>query len=95
MTDGPPSDIFLPTILTPNFDGANDELIFSDQDGWDIWGGELTVFDRWGQIVFESSDYTEPWWSGTRDGSQLPAGVYYYIFRLEGEEYRESLTILR
>jgi gliding motility-associated-like protein len=39
---------------------------------------KVQVFNRYGQIVFESKGYTVPW-DGTKKGQPLPFGTYYYI----------------
>lgn len=67
---------FIATALTPNGDGANDT--------WTIGGLEffpqstVQVFNRWGQLLFESTGYNTPW-DGTYNGSALPVADYYFI----------------
>ncbi|OQX81103.1 MAG: hypothetical protein B6D61_01125 [Bacteroidetes bacterium 4484_249] len=54
----------------------------------------LKVFNRWGQVVFETDNYQNDW-----DGSRLRDGIYYYILICEGETdsptYKGSVMILR
>ena len=64
--------------FTPNGDGYNDT--------WDIGGinyypsARVTVYDRWGQKVFNVTGYTEEKkWDGTNRGLKLPASTYYYV----------------
>lgn len=70
----------IPNAFTPNGDGIN--------DFWDIKGMQnypqalVQIFNRYGQKVFESRGYSQPF-DGKMAGSQLPAGVYYYIINLE------------
>ena len=88
------SDITIPNAFTPNNDGINDY--------WDIKGTEnypnvlVQVFNRYGQKVFESKGYSTPF-DGRLNGSNLPAGVYYYILNLNSNcnLLSGSLTILR
>ena len=40
---------------------------------------DLTVFNRWGRIVYQSSDYQNDW-----DGGGLADGTYYYVLRCKG-----------
>ncbi|NQX91143.1 MAG: gliding motility-associated C-terminal domain-containing protein, partial [Flavobacteriales bacterium] len=67
---------FIATALTPNSDGTNDT--------WTIGGLEffpqstVQVFNRWGQLLFESQGYETPW-DGTFNGRELPTADYYYI----------------
>lgn len=53
---------------------------------------ELTIFNRWGRIVYESADYNNDW-----DGGKLPDGTYFYVLECVGEydnhRYQGSVTI--
>ncbi len=53
---------------------------------------QLTVFNRWGRIVYKSSDYQNDW-----DGGKLPDGTYFYVLECVGEQenhrYQGSVTI--
>lgn len=63
-------------ILTPDNDGFNDV--------WVVWNinafpeNEVKIYDTSGRIVFSQKAYNNTW-DGRSNGSQLPAGVYYYI----------------
>jgi len=54
----------------------------------------LKVFNRWGQVVFETDNYQNDW-----DGSGIRDGIYYYILICVGETdsptYKGSVMILR
>lgn len=81
VTVGPPLIIY--DGITPNNDGINDT--------WTILGIErfeanvITIFDRWGQQVFRSTGYPQPW-DGTNRGNPLPMGAYYYVIELNSFE---------
>ncbi len=62
--------IVIPNVITPNNDGKNDR--FSIQGGLDGMG--LQILNRWGKVVYQSSDYRNDW-----DAAELSAGVYYYV----------------
>jgi len=80
-------------ILTPNGDGKNDTWIIKDPV--DIVGCTVSVYNRWGQQVYETIDYNNTW-DGTSNGAQLPDGAYYYIITCDGEiTYKGDLSILR
>ncbi|MBK8443227.1 MAG: gliding motility-associated C-terminal domain-containing protein [Sphingobacteriales bacterium] len=67
-------DIFVPNAFTPNGDNLNDELqVF----GSNIADMHLQIFDRWGQLVFESKN-TDAVWDGTYRGKPLNAAVFTY-----------------
>ena len=46
---------------------------------------KLMVFDRWGQSVFKSVGYEQPW-DGNYKGKYLPTGAYYYVIELNSLE---------
>lgn len=68
----------LPNIFTPNGDHVNDRFVPFPYRG--VRSIELTVFNRWGLVVFETLD-PDIRWSGTfKDTNEtLPDGVYYYV----------------
>ncbi len=83
--------------ITPNGDGINDR--------WITWKGSciayasVTVFNRYGTILFQSAHYQNDW-EGTYKGTPLPDGTYYTVttYRLNNEQTiikRKDLTILR
>jgi len=49
----------------------------------------MQIFNRYGQLVFESKGYTKPW-DGTMNGKQLPFGTYYYV--IEPGNGRQPVT---
>lgn len=82
--------VFIPNVFTPNSDGVNDtwEIKLIDQ----FPKAEITVFDRWGQIVFKTIGYpTSARWDGTFNGKQLPASTYYYTVSLSIDSEAERI----
>ena len=78
--DGFDGCIEIPSAFTPNSDGIHDE--------WTIYGlfnfpdVKVNVFNRWGQLVFNSTGYDIPW-DGKYNGVDLPTSTYYYILEIE------------
>ena len=62
---------------------AND----GDNDEWNIQGlsqfegAVIEVFDRWGQLVYRSVSYPNPW-NGNFRGRPAPEGTYFYVIHL-------------
>ena len=80
----------IPNVITPNGDGWNQAFDFPglDNSKWDI-----SIVNRWGRMVYEETDYT-----GTWDGGDLPAGIYYYVLRnvlCDGLNYRGYVMVAR
>lgn len=63
-------------ILTPNGDGKNDYLDFSIYNLKEL---SFTVFNRWGNKVFYSTDVNLKWNGKTNSGTPLSDGTYFYI----------------
>lgn len=83
-------------MITPNGDGNNDTWQIENLSLIDNY--EVIVFNRAGQVVFRTTNYTTPW-DGTRQGAPLPQGVYYYNLVLEYQGVKEKksgfITLLR
>ncbi len=78
MVDVPEfSELFIPNAFSPNDDSNNDTYFIS---GSCIDEMDLTIFNRWGEKVFETSDQTQSW-DGAFKGEKQNAGVYMYSFK--------------
>ena len=65
----------IPNIITPNGDGQNDTF----QPEWTLgYRRQLTVFNRWGAQVFETTD-ARGGWNAKLNGDTVADGVYNYI----------------
>jgi gliding motility-associated-like protein len=65
-----------PNVFTPNFDGTND--LFEIQDLPE--NTELIILNRWGNVVFSTSNYQNNWDGKNTLGNELVDGVYTYKF---------------
>ena len=70
------ADIFVPSAFTPNGDGHNDVLRAIPVSIRSF--KYLTVFNRWGQQVFTTTNVGVGW-DGSFNGMQAPAGAYVWI----------------
>ena len=78
-------------LFTPNGDGKNDVLKFNSLDLFK--SNKITVFNRWGVIVYQKSGYQNDW-GGTYDGSLLPAGIYFYVLEVDDAVLKNALTLI-
>jgi gliding motility-associated-like protein len=101
------SRIFIPNAFTPgNEDSLNDEWKVSALAIYNLIGQPLhnfkaRIYDRWGQLVFETDDVNKGW-DGTRksDGQLCPVDVYLYMIDAEGIDGRSihlkgNVTLIR
>ena len=66
--------IFVPNAFTPNGDGLNDEVLVRGQH---IREMEFSIYNRWGELVFESSNQSNGW-DGYHNGTLANPAVYVY-----------------
>jgi len=66
--------LYLPNAFTPNNDKLNDTYLPVTEGISDY---QFQIFNRWGEIIFESEDRTQGW-DGTYKGKQVKSGVYVY-----------------
>lgn len=81
----------IPGALSPNSDNNNDT--------WEITGLQnypnaiISVFDRWGQKIYEGTSTSAPW-EGKYKEKELPTADYYYIIELgNGDNYNGVVTL--
>ncbi len=84
----------LPNTFTPNGDGQND--LFTPFPYCFITSVKFKAFNRWGQVVFETSDPAINWDGNNLAGQALASGTYYYtcaVFenRFSNEEQSSQL----
>ncbi|MBK8343955.1 MAG: gliding motility-associated C-terminal domain-containing protein [Bacteroidetes bacterium] len=92
------TDIVIPDVITPNGDGINDLLIITCIENYP--DNELTVYSRWGEIVYHAIGYSNNWDGyAEKNKSPLPNGTYVFILKakMNGEEKQltGNLTITR
>lgn len=68
--------ISFPNAFTPNGDGLNDEFK-PVTNSTDIEHFSLSIYNRWGALVYQTSDITQGW-NGTYKGELCQAGAYVY-----------------
>lgn len=88
--------IFLPNIFSPNGDGSNDVFLVRGQGIRSVY---LKVYDRWGELVFETRDIALGW-DGTYRGQDMETATYIYVVEAvfdNGEEYKDkgNITLVR
>jgi gliding motility-associated-like protein len=91
---------FLPNAFTPNYDGKNEVYKPGGlSSGMKFY--RLTIWSRWGDLIFETND-PEDGWNGQRNnnGQEMPVGVYlchleYHDARNRVHEIKEFVTLIR
>ena len=89
-------DVFFPSAFSPNGDGNND--IYRAL-GSGVKQFRLAVYNRWGEKVFESNNFSDGW-DGYYKGVQQPMEVYVYTATVtflnnKTRDYKGSITLIR
>ncbi|MEA3448512.1 MAG: gliding motility-associated C-terminal domain-containing protein [Bacteroidota bacterium] len=71
--------LYIPNAFTPNGDGENDYFKPHAPTGV-ITDMYFAVYDRWGELLYESENINDRGWDGTYKGKVLPPDVYVYYF---------------
>jgi len=93
--------VYVPNAFSPNNDGINDAFFAVTQDPnfWLEWN--ITVFSRWGDVVFQSDSPLDKWDGSVSKGSYYsPDGVYSWIINAKGRKgvavkLKGSVTLVR
>jgi gliding motility-associated-like protein len=87
-----PQPVVIPNVMTPNGDNKNDKFIIENLMEWDT--REVSILNRWGQLVYYNNDYKNDW-----DGGKVADGVYFGVLYISDggiiEQYNFNLTIIR
>ncbi|MES2554657.1 MAG: gliding motility-associated C-terminal domain-containing protein [Bacteroidota bacterium] len=84
---------YVPNSFTPNADGINDFFLPIFTSGFEADDYSLTIFNRWGELVFDETDHLIGW-DGTYAGNVVQNGVYTYRieFKYAANDGREVVT---
>ena len=90
-------NLYIPNSFTPNNDGNND--VFLPTINIDS-NYNFKIFNRWGELIFETTDVQEGWDGSSTDGTPLKADVYVYriVYRDPKrvvKEIKGHVTLLR
>jgi gliding motility-associated-like protein len=92
VSDGLLDVYSIKNVITPNGDGENDYLTVVDIDRYE--NSEVMLFDRWGNLVFQQTNYANDW--DLKKGAEfLPAGNYVCVVRYAGKVYSRTVTVLK
>lgn len=90
------NNLYVPTAFTPNGDGKNDV--------WNIPAlaaypeAQVTVYNRWGEIVYRGKEYMSHPWDGTVNGQRTVTTTYVYLIHLNDparQTFKGTITVIR
>jgi gliding motility-associated-like protein len=89
--------LYIPSAFSPNNDNLND---FFEIKGNAIDEYHISVYNRWGDLVFQSSSIAQYWDGKINNGQDAAQDAYVYVINLRDSngkpyEYRGSVTIIK
>jgi gliding motility-associated-like protein len=84
---------YVPNTFTPDGDEFNNVFTPVFTSGFDPFNYTLTIYNRWGETLFESND-TQYGWDGTYNGELCTAGIYTWTvrFKSSGNDKKNTKT---
>jgi len=98
------AQIMVPTGFTPNNDGNNDILVVHGKAKNIIGINSFTIYDRWGEAVYEQRNFDvndrSIGWDGTFRGQEMEAGTYIWTLQVRFENgdtdnFQGATTLIR
>ncbi len=85
-----PTSLYVPNTFSPNGDGVND-VFKAEGDGITIF--EMMIYDRWGQLVFQSTDINKGWDGKVNGGTEVAAmDTYVYVINITAFANKHNYT---
>jgi gliding motility-associated-like protein len=79
----------IPNVITPNSDGSN--------DSFDLTGllvDNIEIYNRWGRLVYNKSNYIDEWIGQNNEGKLLPDSTYFYLLKLKSGEVKSGWVLI-
>jgi gliding motility-associated-like protein len=92
--------IDIPNAFTPNGDDVNDYFFPRQLLSRSVTQFSMQIFNRWGQLVFETKQINGRGWDGKLNDKDQPQGVYVYLIDVtingdKYENYQGNVTLIR
>ncbi|MGN6569599.1 MAG: PKD domain-containing protein, partial [Flavipsychrobacter sp.] len=90
----------VPNAFTPDGDGVNDYFFPRSLLSSGLTSFKMSIFDRWGELIFQTDNLNGRGWDGRFNNVLQPAGVYIYIIDItlkngSVQHYQGNITLLR
>ena len=87
-------EVFIPNSFTPNKDGSNEKFALFGDPCTD--NSQFLIFNRWGEVVFQSNQPFSYFWDGNfSNGQPAPQGVYTYMLQQGASKKKGLITLIR
>ncbi len=84
---------YIPNAFTPNGDGWNNLFYGVFTEGFDVSLFYLAIYDRWGELLFDTKDHTATW-DGMYKGEEVKDGLYTWVVELKSPttDFKQKFT---
>ena len=84
---------YIPNAFTPDGDEFNNVFLPVFTSGFDPYNYVLNIYNRWGELVFESKNHLLGW-DGDYNGQLCPSGIYTYTvtFKAVGTDFKKTIS---
>jgi gliding motility-associated-like protein len=76
---------YIPNSFTPDGNEHNNEFKWTFTSGFDPTDFHITIFNRWGEVIYESFNSND-YWDGTYNNNMCPEGSYTYKVNFGSKE---------
>lgn len=75
---------FVPNTFTPDINGVNDVFLPVFTSGFDVNEFSFEIYNRWGNLVFETDNYLKGWDGKLMNGEKAQDGIYTWKIKFRG-----------
>lgn len=69
----------VPSVFTPNGDGLNDYFFPRQFLAKGLTSFRMEIYNRWGQLIFETTNLEESGWDGRLNNTEQPVGDMFML----------------
>lgn len=90
----------IPNVFSPNADGMNDYFFPRDYLSKGLTAFKMNIYNRWGELIFETTSLEGAGWDGKYNNREQPVGVYVYVIDAtfkdgQKEHHQGNVTLIR
>lgn len=85
--------LLIPNVFTPDGNFQNDTYYIKNLCKYDNF--RIRIFNRWGRIIYESTDTDFHWDGNTTSGTEAAEGVYYFIITAKTKQLHGYIDLIR
>lgn len=81
--------LFIPNAFTPSKSEGKNDTFYVQGRGFLVDTFEMTIFDRWGNVLYSTTDISKGWDGTGKSGARVESGVY--VYKISVKDYKSRL----